>query len=195
MKNSDIYISSDTLDTLVSEDESRSTSSSPLQMEEIDTNSNIGSFLDEQILVESEVELEEKNSTSGDQGMIFPGLDGTIESSSPYGGYGTRARGMSEESVVSVAPPINKTTLPTSPKSTAISMSPPENNNVYTRMTEDNNTQSEWYLELIQYIRNGPPEPPQTDPTAPSLRDLIYGENYLYPGEVINLANLFGPSV
>ncbi|MCT4634948.1 MAG: hypothetical protein N4A31_01700 [Rickettsiales bacterium] len=148
-------------------------------------------FLNPENLVESE----EVYSTSGDQGMIFPGLDGTTESSSPYGGYGTRARGMSEESVVSVDPPINKTTLPRSPKSTAISMSPPDNNGVYTRMTEDNNTQSEWYLELIQYIKNGPPDLPATDPNEPSLRDLIYGENYLYPGEVINLANLFGPSV
>lgn len=200
MKNSDSYISSDTLDTLVSEETTRSTSSSPLQMEIIDTNPNIGSIFDEENLVESEIDSEEDGSMSGDQRMIFPGLDGTIEDSiSPYGGYEARARGMSEESTVSIDPPFDTEALQRSPTSTAVSMSPPDNNTHLSNYTEckptNNETQPEYSLELIQSIINTPLEPLQIDPNAPSLRDLIYGENHVYPGEVISLANLFESNI
>lgn len=201
MKNSEYYISSDTLDTLVSEDKARSTSSSPLQMEEITNDIESphynGSIFDEENLVESE---EDDDNCYFIGGMIFPSLDGTIESSPPYGGYGARSRGISEESSDSIDLPINKTALRNSPISTAVSMSPPDRNmtclsNCRESKTEDNARQAEWYLELIQSIRNEPPELIETDLNVPSLRDLIYGANHLYPGEVINLANLFGPSI
>lgn len=195
------FSSSDTLDTLSSEEGESSIYNSPLRMERIIH----GNFLDDENLVESEEDESssiEEGDVFGGKGMIFPGINGEESSIiSPYGGtsYSTRTRGMSEESENSIDPPFDKESLLGSPKSTAVSMSPPDNNtylsNYRTHMPEDNDRQEEWCLELTQSIRNRPSEPPQADPNEPSLRDLIYGQNHLYPGEVINLANLFGSSI
>lgn len=194
------FSSSDTLDTLSSmgTESSASEDNSPLRMEEIMG----GNFLDPENLVESE---EDSSVDDGyvfeGQGMIFPGLDGTIEDSiiSPYGGYEARARGMSEESTVSIAPPFDTEALQRSPTSTAVSMSPPDNNTHLSNYTEckptNNETQPEYSLELIQSIINTPLEPLQIDPNAPSLRDLIYGRNHVFENEVINLANLFESNI
>lgn len=195
MKNSEHYFSSSsTLDTLSSEEGASSISDSPLRMERIPP----GNFLDEENLVESE---EDETSSVDDDyvfnglGMIFPGLDGTVEDSSPYGGYQTRERVDSEESEVSIDPPFDKERLQRSPTSTVFSMSPPDNSRHLFPCERRNETQAEWYQELIHFIRNGPPEPPQIDPNAPSLRDLIYGPNHVFENEVIGLAKFFDPSI
>jgi hypothetical protein len=201
-KNSEEYISSsDTLDTLSSMGTESSTSNhpSPLRMEAIISRD----FLNEENLVYSEVSSEGESDISENDDMNFSMIFGEGPSiPSPYGGLSQspRPRGASEESLDSTEPPSNKDNTPGSPKSTAVSMSPPDNNNTYLSSygkyrSKNHETESERYQELIQSISNDLPEPLQADPDELNLRDLIYGPNHVFENEVIGLANLFGYSI